>query len=75
MDTLAYAKRLRAAGFPEEQAEALAEGLREATERDLVSTQDLKQSIAELETRLTRLILYQGAAVVTLVVALLKLLP
>ncbi len=70
MDTLAYAKRLKQAGFDQAQAEALAEGLRDATTATLATKQDL----AELETRLTRLMLIQGAAVVTLVVTLVKLL-
>lgn len=48
MDTLAYAKRLREAGLDQDQAEALAEALRDATTATLATKQDL----TELETRL-----------------------
>lgn len=47
-DTLAYAKRLRAVGFTEEQAEAQAEALRSVVEENLATKQDLK----ELEARI-----------------------
>lgn len=40
----------------------------------MVTQEHLDTRLAELESRLTRLILYQGAAVVTLVVTLVKLL-
>ncbi len=47
-DTLAYAKRLKAAGFNEEQTEALASAQAELIEERLATKQDLK----ELEYRL-----------------------
>ena len=65
-DTLAYTRRLKAAGFSEEQAEAQTEALhvafREgaaargevATKADLETTKaDLEASIAALEVRMT----------------------
>ena len=47
-DTLAYAKRLKAAGFNEEQAEALATAQAELIDERLATKQDLR----ELEYRL-----------------------
>lgn len=48
-DTLTYAKRLKQAGFTEQQAEAQAEALRAVVDENLATKQDLK----DLETRLT----------------------
>ena len=47
-DTLAYAKKLKSAGFTEEQAEIQAEALSEIIEERLATKHDLK----ELEIRL-----------------------
>ncbi len=61
-DTLRYVKTLRAAGFDEQQAEALTEGQREilsanlddlATKRDMTELKvELKRDIKELELRM-----------------------
>lgn len=48
-DTLQYAKRLKEAGFTEQQAEVQAEALAEIVDDKLATKQDLK----ELEYRLT----------------------
>lgn len=48
-DTLAYAKKLKEAGFTEGQAEAQAEALRSVIDTNLATKQDLK----ELESRIT----------------------
>lgn len=48
-DTLAYAKKLKEAGFTEQQAEAQAEALRAVVDTNLATKQDLK----ELESRIT----------------------
>jgi len=55
LDTLAYAKRLKAAGVPDAQAEAQAEALTEALTNQLATKQDItefqlttKQDISEL---------------------------
>ncbi|HOF04808.1 MAG TPA: hypothetical protein PLH54_04235 [Syntrophales bacterium] len=48
-DTLAFVKKMRAAGFTETQAEAQAEALREIIEERLTTKQDLK----DLEMSLT----------------------
>ena len=56
-DTLAYAKKLKAVGFTEEQAEVQAETLSEIIDERLATKQDilaLKKDIKELETRLKR---------------------
>ena len=54
-DTLAYAKKLKAAGFTEQQAEIQAEALSEIIQDRLATKQDiegLKRDIKELELRL-----------------------
>ena len=54
-NTLAYAKKMKAVGFTEQQAEAQAEALAEIVENRLATTQDiegLKREIKELEIRL-----------------------
>jgi hypothetical protein len=59
-DTLSYARRLRQAGVPEQQAEAMADATRELVMQDVASTVDLsgveqrlKSDLAGLEQRLT----------------------
>jgi len=55
-DTLAYAKKLKASGFTEEQAEIQAKALAEIVEERLATKQDillLSRDIKELEERLT----------------------
>ena len=58
-DTLAYAKKLKAAGFTDDQAEIQAQALAEIIEERLATKQDLKelelrlkQDLKELELRL-----------------------
>jgi hypothetical protein len=58
-DTLSYARRLRQAGVPEQQAEAMADATRELVMQDVASKSDLtgaeqrlKAEIAALEQRL-----------------------
>ena len=56
-DTLSYAKRLKAAGFTEEQADVQAEAFLELVDERLATKQDilgLKRDIKELETSLKR---------------------
>lgn len=50
MDTLGYAKRLRDAGIPNEQAEAHAEAAREFVMAELVTKTDLEVVRRELDT-------------------------
>ena len=70
-DTLTYARRLKAAGVDEAQAEAHAEAVRDAVTEGVATKADL----ASLETRVT-VRLYGGLlATVAAVVALIKLLP
>jgi len=80
-DTLAYAKKLKSAGFTEDQAEIQAQALAEIIEERLATKQDLKelelrlkQDLKELELRLTlRLggMLVAGIAIVATLVKLL----
>jgi len=56
-NTLSYAKKLKAAGFTEEQAEVQAEALAEIVDERLANKQDilaLKRDIKELEATLKR---------------------
>lgn len=48
IDTLRYVKRLRAAGFSEEQAEVQAEALSEAVRESLVTKLDLNEAVEKL---------------------------
>ena len=52
-DTLAFVKRLSAAGMESRQAEALAEALTAHAFDELVTKSDLKNGLQELELRLT----------------------
>ena len=77
-DTLTYARRLKAAGVDEAQAEAHAEAVRDAITEGVATkadVADLKTEIANLETRLTRFVLAVAAGQAALIVALLRLLP
>jgi hypothetical protein len=89
IDTLAFVRRLTAAGFEREQAEAIVEGLADvdtsglATKNDLAEPKaELKADIARLEirlgefkTELFRHMLVQTGVIVGAVIALMKLLP
>ncbi|MBS1259593.1 MAG: hypothetical protein MAG551_02666 [Candidatus Scalindua arabica] len=69
-DTLAYAKKLKSAGFTEDQAEIQAEALASIIDEKFATKQDLK----ELELRmLVRLGAIQAAGI-AIVAALVKLL-
>ena len=69
-DTLAYAKKLKSAGFTEDKAEIQAEALASIIDEKLATKQDLK----ELELRmLVRLGAIQAAGI-AIVAALVKLL-
>lgn len=54
-DTLNYAKRLKKAGFTEEQAEVQANGLAEIIEINLVKKQDIKNLEANLKQEIKAL--------------------
>jgi len=73
-DTLAYAKKLKAAGFTEQQAEVQAEAIFEIIDEKLATKRDLR----ELEERLTnKLTIRMGSmmiAAVTLLAVLIKIL-
>ena len=54
-DTLAYSKRLKAAGVPEAQADAQAEALAEAVTTQLITRDHLDLRIAEVKADITLL--------------------
>lgn len=56
-DTLMYAKKLKEAGFSEQQAEIQAEAIKEIIDNNLATKQDiidLKRDIKEIENNLKR---------------------
>ncbi len=84
-DTLEFAKKLKAANFTEEQAEALVEARAGIVEERLATKQDLKELETKLEARLREMELRlrrdltlrlggMPAAAVAIVAALVKLL-
>ncbi len=87
-DTLAYAKKLKAVGFTEEQAEVQAETLSEIIDERLATKQDilalkkdikeleilLKRDMKEMEMRLTVRFGSMIAASIVIIAALVKLL-
>jgi len=76
-DTLKYANALKKAGIKPEQAEAQASALSEVLEvnlKELVTKDDLKQELAQLELRMTIKLGAMLTVAVGAVVALMKLL-
>ena len=80
-DTLAYAKKLKAVGVPDEVAEVQAEALAEIVEERLTTKRDLKEleerlinRINELEYKITIRLGAMLAVVIAAVSALVKLL-
>jgi hypothetical protein len=55
LDTLAYARRLREAGFTEEQADGQAQALAAAMTDTLATKQDLSELDARMDTRFAQL--------------------
>ncbi len=66
-DTLAYAKKLKAAGFNEAQAEALAQAQAELVDERLATKQDLKELEYRLVIRLGTMMMIAVGIVATLV--------
>lgn len=73
-DTLAYAKKLKAAGVPENQAEIQAEAFAEIIEERLATKQDLKELELRLKHDLTLRLGGMMAASIAIVATLVKLL-
>ena len=73
-NTLAYAKKLKAAGFTDEQAEIQAEALSEIIEERLATKQDLKELELRLKHDLTLRLGGMLVAGIAIVAALVKLL-
>ncbi|MFL6843980.1 MAG: hypothetical protein ACJ8ER_03770 [Allosphingosinicella sp.] len=72
-DTLAFVKRLSAAGMESRQAEAFAEALTAHAFDDLVTKSDLKAALQDLELRLTIRMGALAAATVAVLGALITL--
>ena len=80
-DTLAYAKKLKQAGVPEQQAEIQAEALATLVDEKLATKRDLKDleialktDIKELEMRLTIRLGVMMAGAITIMAVLMKIL-
>ena len=77
-DTLHTAETLTEAGVPERQAAAHARAIDEALVEavgDLVTRDNLRAELANLEGRLYRVLLVQAGVIVGAVVALIRLIP
>ena len=72
-DTLAFVKRLSAAGMEARQAEALAEALTAHAFDDLATKSDLKSGLQDLELRLTMRMGALTAATIAILGALITL--
>ena len=72
-DTLGYAKRLRAAGVNQEQAEAHAEATRDFVMVELVTKSDLQAAMDTLSLRLTLRLGVMFAAGIGILAAIIKL--
>ncbi len=66
-DTLAYAKKLKVAGFTEEQAEVQAEAMAELVNEKLATKRDLKELEMRLVLRLGSMMVGGIAVIATLV--------
>ncbi|MBC8466653.1 MAG: DUF1640 domain-containing protein [Deltaproteobacteria bacterium] len=66
-DTLSYAKKLKLAGFTEQQAEIQAEALKEILGTELATKRDLVQAKAEIIKWVAGMLVAQAAIVATLV--------
>lgn len=82
IDTLKYARRLKAAGVPAEQAEAQAEAINEAVQSGLATKADvamLRADLVAMEARITNktfyIIIAQTIAIGGLLLAALQLVP
>jgi len=73
-DTLAYAKKLKVAGFTEQQAEVQAEALAEMVNETLATKRDLKELELRLKHDLTIRLGGMLTAGIAIVAALVKLL-
>jgi len=76
-DTLAYAKKMIAAGFTQQQAEVQAEALAEIIDEHIANKQDISDLKIELKAMEQRIIIKLGAmtaASIAIIAALIKLL-
>lgn len=78
-DTLAYAKKLRAAGVSEQQAEIQAEALAEIIDENLATKRDIKEleqnitlKLAELKNELIKWVLGISVAQAAIIISTLK---
>jgi len=73
-DTLAYAKKLKAAGFTEQQAEVQAEAIFEMIDEKLATKRDLRELEERLMNKITIRMGSMMIAAVTILAVLIKIL-
>ncbi|MBI5607015.1 MAG: DUF1640 domain-containing protein [Deltaproteobacteria bacterium] len=73
-DTLAYAKKMKEAGFTDKQAETQAEALAEIIGTNLATKQDLKELEARLTASIIKWVAGMLVAQAAVIAALVKLL-
>jgi len=73
INTLRFARRLKDAGVPDAQAEAMADAFGEELVGHLMTKFDLEHALAALETRLTWRLFVTAAAIVGIISSVLKL--
>jgi len=66
-DTLSYAKKLKSAGFTDEQAEIQAEAMKEIISTELVTKKDLAEAKVEIIKWVAGMLVAQAAIFATLV--------
>jgi len=69
-DTLQYAKKLKSAGFTEEQAEIQAEAIKELIDDRLATKSDIKQLRHEIREMSYKLTIRMGGMLVTAIIVL-----
>lgn len=69
IDTYKTIQKLQVQGFTAQQAEGIIDAL---TESELVTKEDLRSSVGELETRLYRAMLIQTGAIAAIVIGIMQ---
>jgi hypothetical protein len=73
-DTLAFTKKMKSAGFSEQQAEAQAEAIAELVEGQLATKRDLKELEDRLTIRLGKMLAWSTGLIIVVLGAMIKLL-
>ena len=71
-DTLSYAKKLKAAGMPDQQADVQAEALFELVDEKLATKKDLELLKKDLTIKLGGMIIFSSMATISILGILMK---